>query len=74
MQVTRLRPGDEVTVEPIESDAYILNFQRYCRVARIVDTGYYVHLGAVWPADQEFGPIPAARLKPGWKDAEGHWR
>ena len=70
----RLHEGDPVTVDPVDSDPYILNFQRYVTIARAVNGGYMVHLDSAYPPDAEFGPIPPARLEPGWKDNQGRWR
>jgi hypothetical protein len=71
-----MRPqvGAEVTVVPIDSDDYILQFQRFATVSRRTDRGAYVRLNSTYPADREFGPIPDNRLLPGWRDATGAWR
>lgn len=74
----RLHEGDQVTVVPIVSDPYILRFQRYVTVVRRTDDGYMVRLDdarapALGPGRMpereplELGPIPEARLLPGWK-------
>lgn len=70
----RYRAGDEVTVQPVASDPILLTMQRYARVSRVTEGGCYVRLGAVWPPDEEFGPIPARRLLPGWRDEHGRLR
>lgn len=70
----RLKPGDEVTVNATAADPYILEFQRYAVVSRVVDEGYYVVVDATIPPNQEFGPFPADRLQRGWRDNSGHWR
>lgn len=67
----RFHPGDEVTVVPAETDDYILNFQRFATVSRVVDGGVYVHLPCVYPPGREFGPIPPSRLLPGHYDENG---
>lgn len=66
--------GDAVTVVPADKDPLILSFQRYATVSQITDRGCMVRLDATMPPDQEFGPIPAERLLPGWKDEHGDWR
>ena len=69
------RVGDQVTVDPIESDAYVLQFQRHVTVSRVVNPNVmYVRARNTVPPGQEFGPIPAARLLPGWKDEHGRYR
>lgn len=70
----RLHEGDRVTVRPVDDDPIVLNFQRYVTIARPVDGGYMVSLEMVYPPGAEFGPIPAERLQPGWKDNLGRWR
>lgn len=70
----RLRQGDPVTVEPVDTDPLILSFQRYATIARQVDGGFMVQLGSAIPPDAEFGPIPPGRLLIGWKDDQGRWR
>lgn len=64
--------GDQVTVEPVDTDPYILQFQRYATVAARNDLGYTVRLTDFRPSD--YGPIPESRLLPGWRDANGRWR
>lgn len=62
----RFHEGDRVTVTPVATDPYILEFQRYARVAGRNDAGYMVQLDDTWPPRQTFGPIPADRLRRGW--------
>jgi len=69
------RVGDQVTVEPIESDAYVLQFQRHVTVSRMVNPNVaYVRVRMTNPPDQEFGPIPTTRLLNGWRDSHGQFR
>lgn len=70
----RLHEGDEVTIQPVDSDPVILHMQRYARVSRTVDGGLMVRLADAWPPGEEFGPIPPSRLLPGWRDERGDWR
>lgn len=70
----RPKVRDRVTVQPIESDAYILNFQRQAVVVQAVDAGFMVMLDATLPPNRVFGPIPASRLLPGWRDENGRCR
>lgn len=70
----RLHPGDPVTVEPVDTDPIILSMQRYATVSRCVDGGFMVVLDGTWPPGEEFGPIPADHLLPGWRDEHGAWR
>lgn len=70
----RLHEGDRVTIIPVDSDPYILNFQKWATVARAVDGGYMVHLGATWPPGEEYGPIPRERLAVGWREDDGRMR
>lgn len=69
------KPGEPVTVlPPYDDDSYILNFQRYGRIARRNDAGFLVTLECTVPPDEEFGPFPAERLAKGWRDHNGRWR
>lgn len=70
----RFMPGDEVTVLASSRDPYILEFQRYAVVSRVVDERYYVVLDATIPPNQEFGPFPAGQLLDGWRDRSARWR
>lgn len=70
----RLHEGDKVTIRPVESDPYILHLQRHATVSRSVDAGYMLKVPGGHPPDAEFGPIPADRLLPGWRDENGDWR
>lgn len=69
-----LRVGDEVTVIPADRDPYILQFQRYAKVALVLPSAAMVRLESTVPPGQEFGPIPFTRLLPGWRDEHGEWR
>ncbi|HEY3516623.1 MAG TPA: hypothetical protein VGL98_06205 [Gammaproteobacteria bacterium] len=69
-----VRVGDEVTVVPAESDAYVLQFQRCAVVSRVAFGAAWVRLPNTHPPDQEFGPIPLSRLLPGWRDERGNLR
>ncbi len=68
--------GDQVTVlPPYDDDPYILRFQRYGLVAAVLDgPAYLVTLRGTMPASMQFGPFPAQRLAPGWRDANDQWR
>jgi hypothetical protein len=66
--------GAEVTVVPVESDPYVLQFQRFAIVSRRDASGVYVRLSCTLPRDREFGPIPESRLLFGWRDGKGEWR
>jgi hypothetical protein len=70
----RFKAGDEVTVLATSRDPYILEFQRYAVVSRVVEDRYYVVLDATIPPGQEFGPFPAAQLQDGWRDRSARWR
>lgn len=69
-----LRRGEPVTVFAGDGDAYILQFQRYATVSRVIGDGVYVTLDATIPPNREFGPLRAAQLVKGWKDDNGRWR
>lgn len=69
-----MRSGDEVTVIPVDDDPYILQFQRNVTVSLVVGDSAYVKVQHSYPPGQEFGPIPAARLLPGWRDKKGAFR
>jgi len=83
----RLHAGDQVTVTPAEDVPLQLHLQRYAKIARAVDGGYMVTVDDIVkpppgcgcdcercrPGLQEFGPIPPARLRVGWKDNQGRW-
>jgi hypothetical protein len=75
-RANRPRPygeGDKVTVVPLDEDPVILHMQRYAKVVRDLASGYLVEVGSTHPP-AIFGPIPAERLLPGWRDERGQWR
>lgn len=69
-----MKAGEQVTVIPVESDPYILEFQRYATISKVVDRTAWVRLHNVADPRVEFGPIPFARLLPGWRDGNGRFR
>jgi hypothetical protein len=69
-----MQVGEQVTVVPADTDPYVLEFQRYATITRTYKSSAYVRLRNVTRPDREFGPIPFARLLPGWKTKEGRWR
>lgn len=73
----RYRPGDRVTVVPADGDPLLLHMQRQVKVVEESARGsdcYMVELGAVSPDARIQGPIPVARLLPGWVEQDGQTR
>lgn len=71
----RYRPGDRVTVVPADTDPLLLHMQRQVTVvSKHAPDSYLVELGAVSPDQRIQGPIPAARLLPGWVEQDGSTR
>lgn len=71
----RYRPGDRVTLIPAPGDPILLDMQRQVTVVDEPAPGRYrVELGAVSPGERIQGPIPAARLLPGWVEQDGSTR
>jgi hypothetical protein len=69
------RRGDLVTVTPIESDHWLLHMQRQVTIASEERPGgYLVRLDSATPDAAIQGPIPGARLAPGWIEADGKVR
>ena len=68
-----LAVGEPVTVLPPFDDLpFLLCMQRHVRIAAVVATpvevSYVIRLDATIPPSQQFGPIRASRLAPGWRD------
>jgi hypothetical protein len=69
-----MREGDPATVDPIDTDPYILQFRRHVWIEKVVDGGYLVRLDSVAQGLEVLGPIPADRVRPGWIEADGRVR
>ncbi len=76
----RYKVGDYVTMVPGESDPWVLHMQRHVRVYCLLraddhfygDDDYKVELAGVSADNALHGPIPRARLLPGWVAENGH--
>jgi hypothetical protein len=68
----RLHVGDQVTIIPTDQDPLILHMQRFAVIERRTDEGYMVRLTDARPP--VYGPIPEARLLPGWRNESGRFR
>lgn len=67
----RFKPGQLVTIlPPYGDDPIVVELQPHGRIGDVVDDGYMVVLGSVWPPDRQFGPFPAGRLAPGWRNSK----
>jgi len=64
--------GDRVTIEPIDADPWILHMQQQVTVdSRHAGGGYMVKVGSASDDNTVHGPIPDARLRPGWVEQDG---
>lgn len=65
------RRGELVTVQPIDTDPWILHMQRNVTIEQRTGDGYLVRVEATSPDNHVHGPIPVSRLTPGWVEQDG---
>jgi hypothetical protein len=70
----RFHEGNYVTVQPVDSDPWVLHMQRQVTVDSRRGGGWMVRLDSTASWDALQGPIPEGRMLPGWVEQDGRAR